>query len=537
MNQPDSRNRMSDLTKLADIFIDTLKDFSARGKSLTTENLSQAMAVRPEIKALIASPQTSGDEIALPETEALQKRMNRVMEQKEAALAHLREVEERASQEDDFFRRAMLSMIRLVGGSDNEALGAALDFLREKVVDGAGVNDLEEAVQAVKNGVLKSDQDQANLTSAPAWKRMLKGGSAAQADDATSKWLAEVKRAYLELLAEIDLDLGQEYLDRLNSVRRRIASSDDLDYLLSLRFEVEDLVSLFARQVFEERDKAAAFIAEVAQRLTDMASHLTISVSYTQGMYQANAAFNSDLETEIKEVSASVQESQRLEELKKLVLSRLSAVGEAIEKKRQEDRGRHEEVEQELTHLRQKVETAQTKVNQVQKENKALARKLQIDPLTGAFNRRAYKENLIAEFERYQRSGRVFSVIMMDVDHFKRINDAYGHQVGDKCLKEVIKRVRPLLRKSDLLARYGGEEFVVLLPDTDRTAGREVADKLRRVIELTEFLHRGKPVALTISLGVSQIRSADAQAEDVIERADKALYEAKGAGRNRVAAL
>jgi diguanylate cyclase (GGDEF)-like protein len=125
-------------------------------------------------------------------------------------------------------------------------------------------------------------------------------------------------------------------------------------------------------------------------------------------------------------------------------------------------------------------------------------------------------------------------VLLLDVDHFKSINDRFGHTVGDLCLKEIIKRVRPLLRESDFLARFGGEEFVTLLPETGQTGAKEVAEKLRRCIEKTEFLHRGKAVQITISIGATQVESTDLKPESLFGRVDKALYQAKEAGRNRV---
>ena len=98
-----------------------------------------------------------------------------------------------------------------------------------------------------------------------------------------------------------------------------------------------------------------------------------------------------------------------------------------------------------------------------------------MDPLTEVYNRRAYEKRLNEELQRYLRHQRPFSMLLLDVDHFKSINDQFGHAVGDLCLKEIIKRVRPLLRESDFLARFGGEEFVVLLPETERKAAMAVA--------------------------------------------------------------
>jgi diguanylate cyclase len=106
--------------------------------------------------------------------------------------------------------------------------------------------------------------------------------------------------------------------------------------------------------------------------------------------------------------------------------------------------------------------------------------------------------------------------------------------VGDLCLKEIINRLRPQLRESDFLARFGGEEFVLLLPETLQSGAVEVAEKLRTSIEKTEFLHRGNPVAITISIGVTQVMSTDQESDGLFGRVDQAMYRAKASGRNCV---
>ena len=123
---------------------------------------------------------------------------------------------------------------------------------------------------------------------------------------------------------------------------------------------------------------------------------------------------------------------------------------------------------------------------------------------------------------------------MFDVDLFKRINDQYGHAMGDLCLKEVVNRVRTVIRESDFLARYGGEEFIVLLPETGGEAALEAAEKIRRVVEKTEFIHRSRKIRITISVGVTEVDPSDEDHMPLFRRMDEAMYEAKQTGRNKV---
>ncbi len=158
------------------------------------------------------------------------------------------------------------------------------------------------------------------------------------------------------------------------------------------------------------------------------------------------------------------------------------------------------------------------------------------DPLTGLYNRRGLMELGKLELTRAQRQGKPFSAIMLDIDHFKRVNDTYGHPIGDQVLQAIAQRCRKGLRELDLLGRYGGEEFLVFLPETDWKTAFAIANRLRLLIAEAAIPTRAGPLRVTISLGVSQHVDADNRLEGVIERADQALYQAKAQGRNRAIA-
>jgi diguanylate cyclase (GGDEF)-like protein/PAS domain S-box-containing protein len=159
-----------------------------------------------------------------------------------------------------------------------------------------------------------------------------------------------------------------------------------------------------------------------------------------------------------------------------------------------------------------------------------------IDPLTGADNRRAGETGLGEAFRRWQRLGLTFAVLMLDCDHFKSINDRWGHDVGDDVLVALVRICRESLREADLVVRWGGEEFVVLLPKTGQATALAIAERLRCAIETATVEHLGDPVVITVSIGVATACAADTCADDVVRRADSALYRAKRSGRNRIAA-
>jgi len=157
------------------------------------------------------------------------------------------------------------------------------------------------------------------------------------------------------------------------------------------------------------------------------------------------------------------------------------------------------------------------------------------DSLTGIGNRRCFIEAATDEFVRTLRYRQPLSMIMLDIDHFKSINDQYGHDVGDHALKNLVECCRPIQRENDIFGRLGGEEFGLLLPSTDLPKARGVAERIRGRIEQLELHHEGGNFSITASLGVAEYTSDDQDIHSLMKRADIALYDAKNGGRNRVA--
>jgi two-component system cell cycle response regulator len=160
-----------------------------------------------------------------------------------------------------------------------------------------------------------------------------------------------------------------------------------------------------------------------------------------------------------------------------------------------------------------------------------------LDPMLQIYNKKFFLEYLEQKYYYSQLSQTKFSLVLFDADHFKRINDTYGHQAGDRVLQHIAATVKANLRASDIFSRYGGEEFSIVLPESDAGQARITAEKLRRVIESTGIRHHKTDINITISLGVASFRpgeSAIRSCRELIEHADSALYQAKEMGRNRV---
>ena len=197
-----------------------------------------------------------------------------------------------------------------------------------------------------------------------------------------------------------------------------------------------------------------------------------------------------------------------------------------------------EKPKDELDHLRNNlVDTALTigkLLSELEEKNKELQELAYYDPLTGLSNRRFFFEHASLIFEEVKRYEKPLSLLAMDIDHFKKINDTYGHDVGDIVLKTFAGLLRGIVRKSDICARFGGEEFMILLPNTDLDGAKVLAERIRTTVAKNPVEHGSIVIVFTVSIGVSQYRKGMQNIDELIKEADIAIYRAKEGGRNRV---
>jgi len=183
---------------------------------------------------------------------------------------------------------------------------------------------------------------------------------------------------------------------------------------------------------------------------------------------------------------------------------------------------------------RRQLDEANAKIQKQEEELQKLSVDASTDFLTKMANRRSFDQRIGEEFSRFMRYGHIFSMIVLDIDHFKRINDTYGHVAGDRILRAVAGVLQEEQRETDFFARYGGEEFAMILPGTDLSQAVVVAEKLRLRILASHFNYEGTPIPVTLSGGVTQVQPSDDEPSKTIKRADGALYNAKEKGRNRI---
>lgn len=347
----------------------------------------------------------------------------------------------------------------------------------------------------------------------------------------------KLKDFRFELLNESLNNLTNEHLARASELRECVRNCDDPDRLLEMNQDILMLLQVAFRKVGGEIEQFTHLVQEIGKNLVEMEAEICSSSSTSRETFYKNKDFNNLLEQNVREITDSIHISRNLKDIKEYLASKFEGIRLGIEQKRRQDELQLSKAQKEIDRLKRHLRQMKDELSRVQTEAQSLEKEVLLDPLTGIHNRRAYEKHVKEEFSQYRSNGRVFSMLLIDIDHFKQVNDQFGHWAGDRCLVEFTKLVRHTLRGADFLARYGGEEFIALLPGTDEQGIVTVSEKIRQVIERAQFMCKEQIIPITISIGGTHVRPEDDSPETIFNRVDAALYKAKQSGRNRVVLL
>ncbi len=339
-----------------------------------------------------------------------------------------------------------------------------------------------------------------------------------------------VSEALLQLLER--LDLPAELEGARESLQQRLEARDadgEWPHLLAC---VADLISRARSQLQREKREIEEFLAQLTERLSAFDTYLQGLDTDRSESLDSGRRLDQAVQEQVRGLHTSVRDAADLDSLKNVVQQRLEAIGKHMQTFRQAEEERNTQAEQRIQELNERMRSLERESGELRDRIREERRLALIDGLTGVPNRLAYEERVAQEFARWKRFGEPLSVVLMDIDNFKVVNDTYGHKAGDKVLKTIGQLLASKLRATDFLARYGGEEFVVLMPGADAENATRVADKLREEVRSCGFHYRGNDVEISISCGIAAV-TGDDQPDDTFERADQAMYRAKEQGRNR----
>ena len=327
-----------------------------------------------------------------------------------------------------------------------------------------------------------------------------------------------------------DLTLPERHRPQAESMRERLKNGLNWYELLPI---LDDLATLMLAISDSGQHEFEAYLQRLNERLESFQSNLQAASAGHADSRTAAHAMDTQIREQVDGLQSSVQEAADLDDLKHILENHLEGLLGTMDQHRQQRDEREQEVAARLQSLAERVAHMEQEAQGFREHLEEQRQKALIDPLTGLPNRAAWSERLEHEIGQWQQHGNTLMLAMLDLDHFKRINDNYGHLAGDKVLKIIASVLRKRLRGTDFIARFGGEEFVLLMPSTAPASGLKLLETLRASIEACPFHFRGEPVTVTLSMGLAAFKPGE-HSDLVLKRADQALYRAKNAGCNRV---
>ena len=327
-----------------------------------------------------------------------------------------------------------------------------------------------------------------------------------------------------------ELELPARHRPQGDALRQRLEGNLNWYELVPV---LDDLAVLVLAVTDSGQREFAGYLKQLNERLAAFIDTLSEAHEGYTASVESTRSFNQQLRDQVSDLQSSVQEAADLEALKQALEQRLEGLLQSVSAHQRQRDSNEDDVAERLQGLVKRVAEMEREAQQFRQHIEEQRQKSLLDPLTGLPNRAAWSERLDLEVARRQRYGGQLLMAVLDIDHFKRINDGYGHLAGDRVLKIIAGELHKRLRKTDFIARFGGEEFVLLIPATPLEGGVQLLETLRAAVEACPFHFKGEPVTITLSAGIAEFRNGEAT-EVTFERADQALYRAKGAGRNRV---
>jgi len=309
-----------------------------------------------------------------------------------------------------------------------------------------------------------------------------------------------------------------------------LGAAEDTIWPESLSEDVA-LISDTLNKLNQEKLELENFIINVTEQLGELTQVVTADQEDQLSEHREALSLQILMQEGMAKISDNVNTTEDISQLKSAIAKNIDLIKDGVEDFISQATTHHEAVGIRNQNLSRKIKQMEKETEQLQQKLTENREKLLYDTLTGVQSRLAYDEQIEQEIARWERYGSSFSYVILDIDHFKNINDKYGHSAGDKALKTIAEIMLLQIRKSDFVFRIGGEEFVLLLTNTEVSKAEILVEKLRKVVYAREFHFDQDCVSLSLSAGLTDTRDGDS-VKSIYERADAALYRAKNSGRN-----
>ncbi len=327
------------------------------------------------------------------------------------------------------------------------------------------------------------------------------------------------------------LSIIQDASDANRNLEENVMDGAEETILLETLTESIASISNTLKQLNQEKSELENFIANVTEQLGDLTRVVTEDREEQMSGHRQAISLQILMKEGMEQISDNVDAAEDISQWKSEIAKSIDLIKEGVEDFVGQDKIRNEAVEVRSDSLVTKIKQMEIETELLQQKLVENREKLLYDTLTGVRSRLAYDEQIEQEMARWERYSSSFSYAILDIDHFKNINDKYGHSAGDNVLKIIANMMLQQIRKSDFIFRIGGEEFVLLLTNTDVSQAGVLVEKLRKAVKAREFSFNQERVTLSLSAGLTETWDGDS-VKSIYERADAALYRAKNSGRD-----
>lgn len=356
-----------------------------------------------------------------------------------------------------------------------------------------------------------------------------------QATTAPTDDKSDIEKLRQQAAAELVNILSQiafsgESANKIDQIRHTLSSQVSAKCLVESCVQV---IRLVVGSITEERQSAQSFLFNLNDALNSVHSAVSTSISGSQSINESKQKLNAQLKDNLEGMSDEVNKATTLDGLKKQINLRISDIIDALNQKESLESQEHQLLIDNLSEMESRLKELEEEAEEYKKKLSEQRFKSLQDILTKLPNRASLDERMELEYRRWMRYSHDLCVVVADIDHFKQINDKFGHSVGDRVLQIIAATLQKGLRETDYIARYGGEEFVLIFPESKLKEIDGKLNQLREAVSQIPFKFKNADLKVTISMGATQFKAID-QPQSAFDRADQALYKAKSSGRNKV---
>lgn len=442
-------------------------------------------------------------------------------------------------------RRAALRLIRASHGRTPD-MDSALEELRQAMIEDTDAVRIGSATEKLGTALLSLDHTPEAPDAAPPGCEAAPAGESEQpgsllgrlrqmrrrnADRQPANGQVAAIRQRLTAMAD-SLALPAPYKQELRDVRNELEDTETPDALVT---RVDRMVDILVAANRDESAELEAFLLQLSQRLGDLHALLRSDEASEEDADADEARLDNAVQTRVQSIQTALRETGDARKAHRLISADLDTLVQEVAAYRETRDARRRKTRERNEALRFQLQEAQAESARLRSALAEEQQRATEDHLTGIGNREAYDRRLGEEMNRSTRNGTPVSLMVIDVDAFKPVNDRHGHSAGDDLLARLAALLQQSVRANDFLARYGGEEFTLVLPGTPLPQAHALAERLRETVATTPMDTEAGTLTITVSIGVAEAGAGEAP-ESLFRRADRALYQAKSAGRNRVAA-